>query len=91
MKGHASKVQGVIAGTNLKPLYDFALDCKSCLSKLATSQSDLADEKGKTAILIKERDDALRVARGGSVWKRIGPSVEVDFDRGGCWSRGGAH
>jgi hypothetical protein len=68
----ASKVQGVIAGADLKPLYDFALDCKICQAKLANSQSDLADEKGKTAILIKERDNALRVARGGSIWQRIG-------------------
>jgi hypothetical protein len=68
----SSKVQGVIAGPDLKPLYDFALDCKTCQAKLATSQSDLADEKGKSAILIKERDDALRVARGGSIWQRIG-------------------
>jgi hypothetical protein len=67
-----SKVQGVIAGPDLKPLYDFALDCKTCQAKLATTQSDLADEKGKTTLLIKERDDALRVARGGSVWQRIG-------------------
>jgi hypothetical protein len=29
-------------------------------------------EKGTTAILIKERDNALRVARGGSIWQRIG-------------------
>jgi type II secretory pathway pseudopilin PulG len=68
----ASKVQGVIAGADLKPLYDFALDCKTCQAKLTTAQSDLADEKGKSAILIKERDNALRVARGGSIWKRIG-------------------
>jgi type II secretory pathway pseudopilin PulG len=68
----ASKVQGVIAGPDLKPLYDFALDCKTCQAKLATSQSDLADEKGKTAVLIKERDSALRVARGGSIWQRVG-------------------
>ena len=68
----ASKVQGVIAGPDLKPLYDFALDCKTCQAKLMTAQSDLADEKGKTAILIKERDNALRVARGGSIWQRIG-------------------
>jgi len=53
-------------------LYDFALDCKTCQAKLTTAQSDLADEKGKTAILIKERDNALRVARGGSIWRRIG-------------------
>lgn len=68
----ASKVQGVIAGPDLKPLYDFALDCKTCQAKLTTAQSDLADEKGKAAILIKERDNALRVARGGGIWQRIG-------------------
>jgi type II secretory pathway pseudopilin PulG len=72
LSGDVSKVQGVIPGPDLKPLYDFALDCKTCQAKLATSQSDLADEKGKTAILIKERDNALRVARGGSIWQRIG-------------------
>jgi hypothetical protein len=59
-------MEGVIAGSDLKPLYDFALDCKTCEAKLATSQSDLADEKGKAAILLKKRDDALRVARGAA-------------------------
>jgi hypothetical protein len=68
----ANKVQGVIPGPDLKPLYDFALDCTSCQAKLTTAQSDLADEKGKTAVLIKERDNALRVARGGSIWQRVG-------------------
>jgi hypothetical protein len=68
----ATKIEGVIAGPDLKPLYDFALDSETCQAKLTTAQSDLANEKGKTAILIKERDDALRVARGGSIWQRIG-------------------
>lgn len=68
----ASRIQGVIAGPDLKPLYDFALDCKTCQAKLTAAQSDLADEKGKTTILIKERDNALRVARGGNIWQRIG-------------------
>jgi type II secretory pathway pseudopilin PulG len=72
LSNDASKVQGVIAGPDLKPLYDFASDCKTCQAKLTTAQSDLVDEKGKTAILIKERDNALRVARGGSIWQRIG-------------------
>jgi type II secretory pathway pseudopilin PulG len=72
LSSDASKVQGVIAGPDLKPLYDFALDCKTCQAKLTTAQSDLADEKGKSAILIKERDNALRIARGGSIWQRIG-------------------
>lgn len=67
----ASKVQGVIPGQDLKPLYDFALDCQACQAKLAASESDLWDEQGKTKALTKERDDALRVARGGNIWRRI--------------------
>ena len=66
-----SKVQGVIPGQDLKPLYDFALDCQACQAKLAATQSDLTDEQGKTKALTKERDDALQVARGGSIWRRI--------------------
>ena len=67
----ARNVQAVIPGEDLKPIYDFALDCKACRATLAASQSDLADEQGKTKVLIKERDNALRVARGGSVLRRI--------------------
>jgi hypothetical protein len=55
---------------DLKPLYDFALDCKSCRAKLAASQDDLADEKVKTAALTKERNAALKAAKGGSLWRR---------------------
>ena len=61
----------VIPSADLKPLYDFTLDCQACQAKLSTAQSDLADEKTKTVALTKERDDALRVAKGGSAWRRI--------------------
>jgi len=61
----------VIPAEDLKPLYDFALDCKACQARLAAAQSDLADEKSKTAALTKERDQALQVARGGSVFRRM--------------------
>ena len=61
----------VIPTEDLKPLYDFALDCKACQAKLAASQADLTDEKTKTAALTEEHDDAVRVARGGSVLRRI--------------------
>ena len=61
-----------IPRADLKPLYDFALDCKACQAKLATTQSDLADERAKTAALTKERDDALKIARGGSASRRLG-------------------
>jgi len=56
---------------DLKPLYDFAVDCKSCQAKLGAAQADLADEKVKSQALGRERDDALRAAKGGSVLRRI--------------------
>jgi type II secretory pathway pseudopilin PulG len=56
---------------DLKPLYDFALDCQACQAKLSAAQGDLNDERAKTAALTKERDEALRIAHGGSAWRRI--------------------
>ena len=56
---------------DLKPLYDFAVDCKACQAKLGAAQADLADEKVKSQALSRERDDALRAAKGGSVLRRI--------------------
>jgi hypothetical protein len=63
--------QTVIPSQDLKPLYDFALDCKSCQAKLAAAQGDLADERAKTAALGKERDAALKAAKGGGLWRRM--------------------
>jgi len=65
------QASAIIPAEDLKPLYDFTIDCKACQAKLATSQSDLTDERNKTTALTHERDDALRIARGGSVWRRI--------------------
>ena len=56
---------------DLKPLYDFAVECKACQAKLGAAQADLADEKMKSQALGRERDDALRAAKGGSVLRRI--------------------
>lgn len=67
--GPASQV--VLPAEDLKPLYDFAVDCKACQARLAVAQADLTDEKAKTTALNRERDDALRLARGGSAWRRI--------------------
>jgi hypothetical protein len=55
---------------DLKPLYDYILDCKACQAKLTAAQSDLADEKTKTATLTKSRDEALKAAQGGSILQR---------------------
>jgi hypothetical protein len=61
----------VIPAQDLKPLYDFSLDCQACQAKLSAAQNDLADEQKKTAALTHERDDALRIAKGGSFLRRI--------------------
>jgi hypothetical protein len=63
--------QAVIPTADLKPLYDFALDCKACQAKLAASQADLTDERAKTAVLTRERNEAVRVAKGGSLLRRL--------------------
>ena len=70
------KANAVIPTEDLKPLYDFTIDCKTCQAKLGATQGDLADERQKTAALTRERDDALRIARGGSAWRRIGRAAK---------------
>jgi hypothetical protein len=70
------KTNAVIPAEDLKPLYDFTIDCKACQSKLATAQADLTDERAKTTALTRERDDALRIARGGSILRRIGRAAK---------------
>lgn len=61
----------VIPAADLKPLYDFTLDCQACQAKLSAAHNDLADEKTKTVALTKERDDAVRIVKGGSAWQRV--------------------
>ncbi len=68
--------RAVIPAEDLKPLYDFALECKACQAKLTAAQGNLTDERTKTAALTHERDDALRLARGGNVWRRIGRAAK---------------
>jgi len=65
------KPQAIIPAEDLKPLYDFAMDCKACQARLAAAEGDLADEKLKESALLKERDQALRAARGGTALRRI--------------------
>ena len=68
--------QAVIPAEDLKPLYDFTLDCKACQAKLVAAQGNLADEQKKSAALTLERDRAVRIARGGSAWRRIGRAAK---------------
>jgi len=70
------QTNAVVPSEDLKPLYDFTIDCKACQAKVAATQGDLTDERKKTAALTTERDDALRIARGGSAWRRIGRAAK---------------
>ena len=70
------QTKAAIPAEDLKPLYDFTIDCKACQAKLAAAQGDLADERQKTSSLTRERDDSLRIARGGSLWRRIGRAAK---------------
>jgi len=72
--GNATEV--AVPPEDLKPLYDFALDCKACQAKLTATQTDLADEKTKSATLTKERDAALKAARGGNLLQRVGRAAK---------------
>ncbi len=49
---------------DLKPLYDYAQDCRACDAKLAAAQGDLVDERSKVAALTKERDAATKAVKG---------------------------
>ena len=69
--GAVAASQAALPIADLKPLYDFALDCKACQAKLAATQADLTDERAKTAILTRERNEAVRIAKGGSLLQRI--------------------
>jgi len=66
----------LIPRADLKPLYDFALDCKACQAKLSAAMGNLADEQKKTAALTLERDQAVQIARGGSAWRRVGRAAK---------------
>jgi type II secretory pathway pseudopilin PulG len=68
---NSSQPNVIIPAQDLKPLHDFMLDCQACQAKLAAAQADLSDERSKSSALTKERDQALKIARGGSAWRRI--------------------
>ena len=61
---------------DLKPLYDFAVDCRACQAKLTAATADLADEKSKTQALGRERDAALKLAKGGSLRQRFSRALK---------------
>jgi hypothetical protein len=59
-----------VPSADLKPLFDYVQDCRACQAKLAAAQQDAQDERTKNSALTKERDAAVKAAKGGSVWTR---------------------
>jgi hypothetical protein len=74
--GTGAALDAVLPNADLKPLYDFAVDCRECQAKLTAAQADLKDEQDKTVAVGKERDSALQAAKGGSVWRRVGRAAK---------------
>ena len=60
-----------IPATDLKPLYDYVQDCRSCQAQLAAAKLDAADSAVKLSATTRERDAALTAAKGGTFWRRL--------------------
>ncbi|MBZ5700240.1 MAG: hypothetical protein LAN84_00175 [Acidobacteriia bacterium] len=60
-----------IPAADLKPLFDFAADCKACRERVMVLEQNKADDAVKVGALVKERDAAVTAAKGGSKWQRI--------------------
>lgn len=60
-----------LPAVDLKPLYDYVQDCRSCQAQLAAAKQDSADDSSKIAALTRERDAAVTAAKGGSFLRRL--------------------
>jgi hypothetical protein len=60
-----------IPAADLKPLFDFVQDCRSCQAQLAAAKQDSTDNAAKLAAVTKERDAAIITAKGGTFWQRL--------------------
>jgi hypothetical protein len=61
---------------DLKTLYDFSADCAACKAENATLRGNLADAQVRTEALTKERDAAVKAAKGGGFWQRAGRAAK---------------
>jgi len=68
--GEAAAPDVRVPAADLKPLFDFVQDCRACQAKLTAAQQDAQDEHAKNDALTKERDAAVKAAKGGGVWTR---------------------
>jgi hypothetical protein len=59
-----------LPASDLKPLYDYVQDCRTCQVQLAASNLNSAGDATKIAALTRERHAAVTAAKGGSFWRR---------------------
>jgi len=74
--GEAPSTTISVPQPDLIPLYDSLQDCRACAAQTAALKSDLSDEKTRSAALQRERDAAIRAARGGSFLSRLKRSAK---------------
>jgi hypothetical protein len=60
-----------IPAADLKPLFDYVQDCRSCQVQLAAARQDSADNAAKLKAVTRERDAAVATAKGGTFWQRL--------------------
>jgi hypothetical protein len=61
---------------DLKALYDFSADCAACKAERDALKSSATDERAKIDALTKERDAAIKAAKGGGFWRRAGRAAK---------------
>jgi hypothetical protein len=70
-QGAAQPTSAQIPAADLKPLYDYVQDCRSCQAQLEAAKQSRADDATKLIAMTHERDAALTAAKGGTIWRRF--------------------
>jgi hypothetical protein len=60
-----------IPAADLKPLFDYVQDCRSCQVQLAAAKQNATDNAAKLTAVTRERDAAIATAKGGTFWQRL--------------------
>jgi hypothetical protein len=60
-----------IPAADLKPLFDYVQDCRSCQVQLAAAKQNAADNAARLTAVTRERDAAVATAEGGTFGQRL--------------------
>ena len=67
----ASDCSAEVPASDLKPLYNYVQDCRSCQAQLAVARQNASDDASQIAALTRERDAAITASKGGTFWRRL--------------------